>query len=31
MDSNKDGLVNLEDIRQMVKSKVKRENLYVGK
>ena len=31
MDSNKDGLINVEDIKEMVKAKVIRENLYVEK
>ena len=31
MDVNKDGKVNLEDIRIIVLKKVKKENLYVGK
>ena len=31
LDSNKDGMIKLSDIRGVVLKKVKRENLYVGK
>ena len=31
LDANRDGSVNIEDIKLIVLKKVKRENLYVGK
>ena len=31
MDVNKDGTVNLEDIKIIVEKRVKKENLYIGK